>query len=78
MILKPIKLIIVGAGIAGLSAAVYARKSGFQTLVLEKNTVPGGLSTSWRRKGYTIEGGIHWLTGSSPRLPHHKIWKEIG
>ncbi|MDE6872256.1 MAG: NAD(P)/FAD-dependent oxidoreductase [Bacteroidales bacterium] len=78
MILKPIKLVIVGAGIAGLSAAVYARKSGFQTLVLEKNTVPGGLSTSWRRKGYTIEGGIHWLTGSSPRLPHHKIWKEIG
>ncbi|MCM1515734.1 MAG: NAD(P)/FAD-dependent oxidoreductase [Paraprevotella sp.] len=78
MIPKPVKLVIVGAGIAGLSAAVYARKSGFQTLVLEKNAVPGGLSTSWKRKGYTIEGGLHWLTGSSRKLPHHKIWKEIG
>lgn len=75
---KPIRLVIVGAGIAGLSAAVYAAKSGFQTIVLEKNAVPGGLSTSWHRKGYTIEGGIHWLTGSSPRLPHYKIWKETG
>lgn len=72
------KLLVIGAGISGLSAAIYACNSGFDVTVLEKCHNPGGLSTSWKRKGYTIEGGIHWLTGSSEQLPHHKMWKAIG
>lgn len=35
-------LVIVGAGPAGLSAAVYAKRAGFQTLVLEKSPICGG------------------------------------
>ena len=62
------KLVVVGAGIAGLSAGVYAQRSGFETVILEKHIIPGGLSTSWTRKGYLFEGGMHWLTGSSEKL----------
>ena len=58
------RVIIIGAGISGLISAVYARRSGFETLVLEKAANPGGVSTSWKRKGYLMEGGIHWLIGS--------------
>lgn len=75
---KSNKLVIIGAGISGLSAGVYACQSGFDVTILEKGHNPGGLSTSWKRKGYTIEGGIHWLTGSSDKLPHNRIWKEVG
>lgn len=73
------KVIIIGAGIAGLTAGIYARKRGFDVTVYEKCLNPGGVSTSWKRKGYTIEGGIHWLIGSTPKMqPFHSWWKETG
>lgn len=72
------KVIVIGAGISGLTAAVYARRSGFEVLVLEKAGNPGGVSTSWRRKGYTFEGGVHWLIGAREDVPLHAVWKETG
>lgn len=72
------KVIVVGAGIAGLTAAIYARRAGFKVTILERHFIPGGLSTSWKRKGYLFEGGMHWLTGSSKKLTLNRIWHEIG
>ena len=72
------KVIIVGAGIAGLTAGIYARQSGFEVTIYESHRIPGGASTSFRRKGYLFEGGMHWLTGSSPEAPLHKLWREVG
>lgn len=69
---------IVGAGIAGLAAGVYARQSGFDVTVYEAHAIPGGASTSWSRKGYLFEGGMHWLTGSSPKTALNAVWTEIG
>lgn len=69
---------IVGAGVAGLTAGVYARQSGFDATVFESHVIPGGASTSWKRKGYLFEGGMHWLTGSSPRKALNAVWNEIG
>ena len=34
------KVIIIGGGIAGLSAGVYARRSGFDVTILEQHTIP--------------------------------------
>ncbi len=70
--------VIIGAGISGLTTAVYLQRSGIQTLILEKATGPGGVSTSWKRKGYTFEGGIHWLIGAKKEVPLHQIWLETG
>lgn len=72
------KVVIIGAGISGLTAAVYLQRSGFRTLVLEKAGGPGGVSTSWKRKGYTFEGGVHWLIGAKREIPLHQVWKETG
>ena len=72
------KIIVIGAGIAGLSAGVYAQKCGFDVTILESHSIPGGICTSWKRKGYTFEGGMHWLAGSSPKQPIHKLWRHIG
>jgi len=69
---------IAGAGIAGLSSGIYARKSGFNVTIYESHTIPGGNCTSWRRNGYLFEGGMHWLTGSSPDSSLNKIWRETG
>lgn len=72
------RVAIVGAGIAGLAAGVYASQSGFEATIFESHTIPGGASTSWKRKGYLFEGGMHWLTGSSPRTALNAVWNEIG
>jgi phytoene dehydrogenase-like protein len=76
--MKKHKLIIIGAGIAGLSAAYFAQKSGFDVEVYEKHDKPGGLCTSWSRKGYTFDGCIHWLVGTKPGTEFYKLWHEIG
>lgn len=75
---KKHKVVIVGAGISGLSAGVYAARSGFETLIVERLGTPGGVSTCWKRKGYMIEGGVHWLTGSGPDRPLYHVWKQTG
>lgn len=72
------KVIIVGGGISGLTAGIYAQRSGFDTLILEKCVTPGGVSTCWKRKGYMFEGGVHWLNGSGEHLDLNKVWKETG
>ncbi len=72
------KVVVIGAGISGLSAGIYAARAGFDTTILEQHTTFGGLSTGWSRKGYFFEGGMHWLTGSSEKLKLNRIWKETG
>jgi phytoene dehydrogenase-like protein len=61
------KVVIVGAGIAGLCTGVYARKCGYQVDIIEQRDSPGGLATSWRRGDYTFETCLHWFTGANPK-----------
>jgi phytoene dehydrogenase-like protein len=70
-------LIIVGAGIAGLSAGFYAQLNGMRTTILESHNVPGGLCAAWKRKGYTFDSSMHMLVGSKPG-PFHRLWDELG
>lgn len=71
------KVIIIGAGISGLSAGAYLQMNGFDTEIFESNTNPGGLCTSWERKGYLIDGCIHWLVGSKPGIGLYDAWNEL-
>ncbi len=72
-------LIIIGGGIAGLSAGCYARMCGFRTRIFEMHKKkPGGLCTSWKRQGYTVNGCVHWLVGSGPASEFHAIWDDLG
>lgn len=49
------KVIIIGGGIAGLSAGIYCLMNGFGVELYEKNAVPGGECTGWDRQGYHID-----------------------
>ena len=70
-------IIIIGAGIAGLTAGCYARMNGYNTQIFERHNIPGGLCTSWKRKGYTFDGCIHYLMGSRTGLIH-RFYEELG
>jgi phytoene dehydrogenase-like protein len=71
-------VIIIGAGFAGLATGIYARLNGYKTEIYEMHNLPGGLCTSWDRKGYTFDGCVHWLVGSSPKSGMHDMWEETG
>lgn len=71
-------IVIIGAGIAGLTAGIYAKRNGFEVTIVEQHTIPGGACTSWKRKGYLFEGAIHWLTGSSPKTTFYELWNDVG
>lgn len=75
---KERSVIIIGAGFAGFAAGIYARINGYDTTIFEMHNQPGGLCTSWQRKGYTFDGCIHWLVGSSPGSGMHDMWEETG
>jgi len=52
--------------------------NGYKTHVYEMHDKPGGLCTAWERKGFTIDGCLHWLTGSAPGSGLYKLWEELG
>jgi phytoene dehydrogenase-like protein len=58
-------VIIIGGGLAGLSAGSYLRSSGYRTTVVEHGLSLGGVCNAWQRRGYTIDGCIQWLTGGA-------------
>jgi phytoene dehydrogenase-like protein len=71
-------IIIIGAGIAGLSSGCYGQMNGYHTKIFEMRNEVGGCCTSWKRGGYTIDGCFHYLTGSSPGQSFYPIWEELG
>jgi phytoene desaturase len=75
---KAPSVVIIGGGIAGLSAGIFARANGFEATILEKHTILGGECTGWDRKGYHIDGCIHWLVGTKEGTPMNDLWKSVG
>lgn len=72
------KIIIIGGGVAGLTAGIYAQKAGFDSVVYEKNPVLGGQCTGWKRNGFYIDNCITWMTNGAPKFPVYKMWKAVG
>ncbi|MCI5081108.1 MAG: NAD(P)/FAD-dependent oxidoreductase [Saprospiraceae bacterium] len=72
----PKEIIIVGGGIAGLSAGIYAQLNGFNATILEMHDKPGGQLTAWDREGYRFDYCLHWLVGTDHGT-YHDIWKEL-
>jgi len=71
------KVIIIGGGMAGLSAGAYLRMNGYNTTIFEMNTSPGGLCTSWERNNYKVDLCIHWLVGSGHGSSFYERWNEL-
>jgi phytoene dehydrogenase-like protein len=71
-------MIVVGAGMSGLSTAVHAAMSGYEVTVFEHHERAGGMCTSWQRDDFTIDLCIHWLMGSGQHGSMRGMYEEIG
>ena len=54
------RVIVIGAGIGGLSAAALLARDGFQVKLLEKNEQTGGRARVWRKAGFVFDMGPSW------------------
>ncbi|MBN1580216.1 MAG: NAD(P)/FAD-dependent oxidoreductase [Anaerolineae bacterium] len=71
-------ILIIGAGIAGLSCGCYAQMNGYRSHILELHSIPGGLCTSWKRRDYLFDGAIRYLSGTYPQSKVYRLWQELG
>lgn len=74
-------VIVIGAGNAGLSAAATAAGEGLKTLLLERNNLPGGCATSFRRGRFEFEASLHELANiGTPERPGsiRKLFEQFG
>lgn len=58
--MKNNKVIVIGAGFSGLSAAAYLAALGYDVTVLEKNSSPGGRARKFSQQGFTFDMGPSW------------------
>jgi phytoene desaturase len=54
------KIIVIGAGYGGLSAAALLAKDGHDVMVLERHDQPGGRARLWEHKGFKFDMGPSW------------------
>ncbi len=54
------KVVVIGAGFSGLSAACYLAKEGYEVTVLEKNDSIGGRARKFHAEGFTFDMGPSW------------------
>jgi C-3',4' desaturase CrtD len=63
-------IIVIGAGIGGLTAAALLAKAGFRVTVLEAQTYPGGCASTYYHKGFRFDSGATVMGGFQPGGPH--------
>src|SRR5512139_951206 len=71
-------LIIIGAGLAGLSTGCFAQMNGYRSQIFEHHTQPGGVAAAWRRGEYLIDGGIHFVMGHKPGTTLYELYRQLG
>lgn len=59
------KIIVIGAGIGGLSAAIQLAYHGYKVTVIEKHSQPGGKIMQFKKNGFTFDGGASFITLSN-------------
>ena len=60
------KIVIIGAGISGMTAGIFALDNGFDVEIYEKHIIAGGQCTGWNRNNVYIDGCAHWIVGTNP------------
>ncbi|MGD8456675.1 MAG: phytoene desaturase family protein [Anaerolineales bacterium] len=55
--MKNKRVIVIGAGIGGLTASIHLARAGFEVTVIEKNDIPGGRCDQLSMEGHTFDTG---------------------
>lgn len=71
------KVVVVGGGLAGLTASKYLTDAGYEVLLLEKRPILGGKVSAWKDTDDDwIETGLHAFFGAYEEI--YTLMKELG
>ncbi len=70
-------IIIIGAGLGGLTAGAKLAREGRKVLVIEQHDRPGGYATTFDRGDFVLEVGLHEMYGPSPGDMKTKIFNDL-
>src|SRR5690606_25155463 len=71
-------VLIIGAGIGGLTAGALLLKEGFRVTVLEAHVYPGGSAGTFYHQGYRFDAGATLAAGFGPDGPHTQVGERLG
>ena len=71
-------VIVIGAGMGGLTSALKLAACGKKVLVLEKQASPGGVASSFKRRGFLFESVLHYVDGLAPEGEIRAFLDEYG
>lgn len=71
-------VVVVGAGIGGLTAGALLAQRGYRVQVFEQAIVPGGCASTFERRGFTFDVGATQVAGLEPGGIHHRLFAELG
>lgn len=71
-------IIVIGAGVGGLSTGILLSLRGYSVTIVEKNREPGGLMRSYLRGGIDCPVGVHYVGALGPDEPLGKMFSILG
>ncbi|GAC1468424.1 MAG: C-3',4' desaturase CrtD [Chamaesiphon sp.] len=71
------RVVVIGAGIGGLTSGALLARWGYSVLVLDQAIVPGGCASTFKRKGFTFDVGATQVAGLEPGGIHSIIFDEL-
>ena len=72
------QIIVIGAGVGGLTTAALLAQAGHPVTVLEAGTYPGGCAGTFYHKGYRFDAGATLAGGFQPGGPHAVVGAQLG
>ena len=70
-------VIIIGAGMGGLSAAAHLAVNDVKVLVLEQHDKVGGCTTNFKRGDFTFDSSLHQMAGGGPGKKNRALYKLL-
>lgn len=71
-------IIVIGGGLGGLTAGAKLARSGKKVLLIEQHDRPGGCATTFNKKGFTLEVGLHEMDGLHTGDMKSRIFRDLG
>jgi len=71
------RVVVIGAGIGGLTSAALLAQAGYQVTLLESQSYPGGCASTWTHKGFRFESGATVAGGFHEDGPHTIVGRVL-